>query len=163
MSKYTIREGVWETNSSSVHSITINPRGLRKCNLKPQADGYIHIPLRYFGKDEHTYKSQKDKLSYLLTCVAYMASCGYGDGDYERYYDDYHFKCVEDAIRHYIESSDSDYTILGIKVDHLDKAELDHQSIPEYGEFPIDVNIWDEKSIQNFVFNSYVYLHTDCD
>lgn len=157
--KFTIRNKVWETNSSSVHSIVISDKGLRKSKLKPCKDGYIHIALQYFGKELCVYWEQKDKLSYLLTCAAYMAGCIYGSNDYEHFYGSYYFKNIEEAILNYI----NDPAVLGIKIYDLEKAEIDHQSAPEYGEFPIDVNIWNEKSIQNFVFNSYVALKTDCD
>ncbi len=161
--KYTIRDGVWETNSSSVHSMVVKNTGLRNCRLKPRADGYIHVPLHYYGLEEKYYWTQKEKLAYLLTCVAYMASCGNGTADYDRYYDDYHYQYVNDAVRHYLEEHDKRYDVLGVKVDKLEDAELDHQSIPEFGEFPIAVSIWNEESIQNFIFNSYVGLKTECD
>lgn len=164
--KLTMRNGVWETNSSSVHSITVTEKGLRKCHLKPRADGYIHVELRYFGKDDELFYGQKDKLAYLLTCVAYMCGCGYGcaiSEDYERFYGSYQFQYVEEAVMHYIAEHNPEMQVKGIRVDKLEKAEIDHQSIPEYGEFPIGVSIWNEKSMQDFIFNSYVALHTDCD
>lgn len=162
--KLTIRDGVWETNSSSVHTLTVTEKGLRKCHLKPRDDGYIHIPLRYFGKDDEYFYNQKDKLSYLLTNVAYMCGCGYGDDDYERYYDSYQFKYVEEAILKYIAKHNPEMSVKGLRVDNLEKAEIDHQSMPEYGDFEMkSISIWNEKSMQDFVFNSYIALHTDCD
>ena len=159
MGKYTIRKGVWETNSSSVHSLIVSKDGLRQSQLKVDKDGYIHIPLGRFGRDYHVYTSQEDKLSYLLTCVAYMAGCVYGNDDYEKYYSNYYFEEVEEAILDYL----PEHTAKGIKVSNLSHAELDHQSIPAYGEFPIDVNIWNPRSIQNFVFNDYIMLETESD
>lgn len=159
--KITIREGVWETNSSSVHSISISNKGMRKCKLKPKKDGYIHVKVRYWGTDLEYFPNQKDKLSYLLTCVAYLTGCGNGWADYSNFYEDYRFKYIEEAVRHYYEETTGKYDCLGIKVDNLEKAEIDHQSIPEY-DVPF-VNVWNEKSIQEFIFNSYISLKTDCD
>ena len=160
--KYTIREGVWETNSSSVHSISISNKGLRKCRLKPREDGYIHVRARYFGRELKYYPNQKDKLTYLMVCVAYCCGSRYGCADDEQFYDDYRFKCIEEAVRHYYEETTDKHDCLGIRVDNLEKAELDHQSIPEYGDLPF-VDVWDEVSIQNFIFNSYISLKTDGD
>lgn len=160
--KFTIREDVWETNSSSVHSLVVSDKGLRKCKLRPREDGYIHIKIRYWGKKLEYFPNQKDKLSYLLTCVAYCCGCGYGNDDYERYYDDYRFKYIEEAVVHYYEETTGKSDCLGIRVDNLADAKIDHQSIPEYGEVPF-VSVWDEKSIQNFIFNSYISLKTDHD
>lgn len=160
--KYTIREGVWETNSSSVHSISISSKGMRKCRLKPAKDGYIHVKARYFGTELKYYPNQKDKLTYLMVCVAYCCGSGYGWADYEQFYDDYRFKYIEEAVRHYYEESTGKHDCLGVRVDNLEKAELDHQSIPYGAEVPF-INVWNEKSIQEFIFNSYISLKTDCD
>jgi hypothetical protein len=161
--KITIREGVWETNSSSVHSLVYSEKGLRKSKFKPRVDGFIHVKVGYYGKDEKVYWSQKDKLSYLLTCVAYMCGCAYRSNDYTTYYHSYEFQQVEKAVLDYIKKDDPETTIQGIKVDNLEEAEMDHQTIPEYGEFPIPISIYWEPAIQNFIFNSYIGLETGCD
>lgn len=160
--KMTIRRGVWETNSSSVHSLSVSNKGMRKCKLRPREDGYIHVKVRYWGLNLEYFPNQKDKLSYLLTCVAYCCGCGNGYEDYGQYYDDYRFKYIEEAVRHYYEETTGKADCLGIRVDNLKDAQIDHQSVPECGDIPF-VNVWDEKSIQNFIFNSYISLKTDCD
>ena len=37
-----IRGEIFETNSSSVHSLTFGTYGMEKCKLKVHKDGYIH-------------------------------------------------------------------------------------------------------------------------
>ena len=160
--KRVVRKNVWETNSSSVHSLSVSKKGLEKSELEPSKDGYIHVTMQYFGRELNYYYSQMDKLCYLLVCCCYMAGCVHDINNVNTLYEDYHFQAIQEAVRHYIEQWGR-HDVLGIKVDHLELAELDHQSIPEYGEFPIDVNIWNEESIQDFIFNSYISLKTDCD
>lgn len=65
----TIRRGVFETNSSSTHSIAI-------CALRPgdkpdtlpvEEDGSVHIYRGEFGWEEETYRDAATKASYCLT------------------------------------------------------------------------------------------------
>ena len=68
--KSKTRKGIFETNSSSVHSLVFLNQKLSKPNLKElriDKDGVIKIPLGYFGKDYRIYSSQKEKLSYIMT------------------------------------------------------------------------------------------------
>lgn len=65
-----IRHSVFETNSSSTHSITIKHKGLGNNSMKVQDDGYIHTALGEFGWEIADYRSQEDRLSYLVTMLA---------------------------------------------------------------------------------------------
>jgi len=153
MSKRTIRYGTFETNSSSVHSLVISNEGMEPSELKiRKKDGKIRVLLRYWGKNEAHCTSQLDKLSYICT-RAWCANSHYAldyvvDNDEENY------------VLRYIEEAICDYTgAKGIEL-YIPKGEepgFDHQTAPEYSD---DMNgfcnIWDEKSIQNFVFNKYI-------
>lgn len=147
--KYILRKKVFETNSSSVHSLVISEEGMEESNLPIDEDGYVIAEYGSFGKDGTIYSSQSDKLSYLLTQCYYL-----GGWEYQlRDTNNYHFKHIEEAI--------CDYTgAKGIKIVAGD-PEIDHQEHPEY-ELKF-VNEWDKKSIQNFVFNKYISLLCDCD
>lgn len=148
--KKTIRDKVFETNSSSVHSLCISNDGLEQSELKIHKDGKIHVGFGYFGKDYCIYDSQHEKLSYLMTCLCYIF--GY---DIDNIYESYDFKMIEDAICSYTGAK-------GIKIigDEND-AYIDHQSIP-YDGIEI-INIYDDDEIINFVFNKYISLKTDSD
>ena len=66
-----IRRGVFETNSSSSHSITI----MGKDNLQPPClhvnpeDNRVHVKLGDFGWGPDTLITQEEKLSYLCTMM----------------------------------------------------------------------------------------------
>lgn len=147
--KRNIRYKVWETNSSSVHSLYVDHKGLQKNHLK-RKDGYVIADFGQFGKEYNLYMDQNDKLSYLLTEIFYIKHYS------EDIEDTYEFESLEDAIKDY----DSD--IKGIKVLKKITPEIDHQSIPEYGESKF-VKYWDKSSIQNFLFNKYIGFTTGCD
>lgn len=147
--KRQIRKGVFETNSSSVHSISITPDGRVPSNLPINKRGNIEVALGHFGKEDCLYTEQIDKLSYLMTCIYYMycQDCEYMAQQRE-------FQLIEEAVCKYSGAA-------GIEVISVDNAYLDHQSVP-YGSLEI-INVWDEDEILNFVFNRNVMLRTGCD
>lgn len=145
-----VRIGVFETNSSSVHTVTFSNVGLQDSQL-PMKDGYVIAHYGEFGRDRQTFNSQEDKLSYLVTCCYYLN--GFSDYDIET---SYNFRQIEDVLCNYIPGCQ------GIKIaENSPEPEIDHQSIPE---FDIEiVNIWDEDALINFIFNENILLKTDCD
>lgn len=144
-----IRNEVFESNSSSVHTLTISKAGREPSKFIPDKDGYIHVDYGQFGKNYEIYDSQYDKLSYLVTLCYYCANV-YGETR-----DTYQFKCIEDAIIEYTECN-------GIIIDEVEIPEIDHQSQPWDGDITF-INVYDEDSIIDFVFNKYVALKTSCD
>ena len=78
-----VRISVFETNSSSVHTVTFSNVGLQDSNL-PMKDGYVIAHYGEFGKNRQTFNSQEDKLSYLVTCCYYLN--GFSDYDIETSY-----------------------------------------------------------------------------
>ena len=147
--KKIIRANTFETNSSSVHSLSICSSGREPSEFKLNEDGMIEITFGEFGKNDYLYGSQYDKLSYLITCLHYLS------GFYiENIYDNYEFKAIEEAVCEYSGAK-------GIKIlDYIDPA-IDHQSIPE-GWIEI-INAYDKDEVIDFVFNKYVSLKTTCD
>lgn len=65
-----IRRSVFETNSSSSHSVTILHNGLDKNEMKIHRDGYIHTEIGEFGWEIANYLDQQDRLCYLITMLA---------------------------------------------------------------------------------------------
>lgn len=147
--KRKIRKGVFETNSSSVHSLVISNEGREPSEFKFNNDGEIEIDFGQFGKDERVYTSQYDKLSYLITCLYYLSGWEIND-----IYDRWEFREIKDAICKYTGAT-------GIKILGKQEPEIDHQSQP-YSRIEI-IDIYDEDAVINFVFNKYVSLKTDCD
>ena len=145
-----IRKYVFETNSSSVHTLSVSKDGIEPSKFILDEEGYLHTDFGTFGKNYDIFDSQYDKLSYLITLCYYCAGF-----DIDNIKDSYQFKHIEDAIKKHT-------GCLGIIIDGLEEPEIDHQSQPAYGNIEI-INIYDEDEIINFVFNKYISLKTDCD
>lgn len=145
-----IREDIFETNSSSVHSLVISNDGREPSKFKLNKDGEIEIDFGQFGKDLCLYTSQYDKLSYLITCLYYLSEYD----DISNIYDMWEFKRIQEAVCKYSGAT-------GIKILGEQDPDIDHQSQP-YSEISI-IDVYDEDAIINFVFNKYVSLKTDCD
>lgn len=147
-----IRNGLFETNSSSVHTLSISKDGLEPSKLKLNKNGNIEVEFAEFGKDYMVYDTQYEKLQYLLSFIAYESGYYYCDvSDLEELYEHYNFRTIRDAVCEY--AGANDIVIVG-----EDNAYIDHQSADD-----CVVNLWDEDEIINFVFNKYAALKTDCD
>ena len=157
-----IRRHVFETNSSSVHSISISSKGQQEPDLtikRRKVNGtfgnYIIVPLNYFGKNHYIYNTQEEKLSYLLT-IGYC--CSYSDID--DFINSWDFKNLENQICEYVREFKSCDGIL-IDPKSVPEAGIDHQMLEEYSSIEsFSQNGLDYKT---FVFNEYVSLETDCD
>jgi hypothetical protein len=66
--KKVIRKGVFETNSSSTHSITIADSGKLQ-NTLPITDGKIFVTCEEFGWEQEVHTDAYTKLSYLKTNI----------------------------------------------------------------------------------------------
>lgn len=146
--KKQIRRSVFETNSSSMHSLTFSNEGLEPSYLQVNEDGEIHIELGEFGTEYRIYKDQYNKLSYLLTCLYCLA--GY---NIEEIYQKYEFSVIEKAV--------CDYT--GAKALRIDDSDgrIEHQSAPVFNIEIIDASC--EDTVIGFIFSKYVWLKTDRD
>ena len=166
-----VRNAVFETNSSSVHSITLD--GTNVNNLVVYDDGYVHVRLGYFGKTYDEFYDSYTKLCYaILVCC-----CGYRIPLYCYYPED----CLEDIdgwIEYASELTDTaDYKLIeecvvtelnrqnkscyGIKLIPCNCG-IDHQMADKYeniDQFLTDNNL---SSIHEFIFGKAV-LHTDRD
>lgn len=146
--KRQIRNSVFETNSSSVHSLVYSKDGLEPSKFKKYKDGMIRVDFGQFGKEYVLYDSQYDKLSYLITLLYYEHN------DLESIYESYDFEMIQNAVCEYTGEK-------GIKILNKKEPYIDHQSVPYYD---IDIiNIYDKDQIVNFIFNKNIILKTDCD
>ena len=146
-----IRKGVFETNSSSVHSLQISREGLEPSNLEINKDGNIEVEFGAFDKDERIYNTQYEKLQYLLSFIAYNRGFYYNPSDLDDLYECYDFNNVCEAI--------CDYTgAKGIVIVGDKDAYIDHQSMDD-----CVIDYWYQDNVINFIFNKYVALRTECD
>lgn len=161
-----IRRGVFETNSSSTHSITAMKKVPREpSDLVIGDDGYIHAKLGGYGWEFRTLATQEEKLSYLLT-MAWEKST---EKDY--YYRDPE-RC-ERAISRFMESDEyiriskkiAEYTgCYGILLDNTaeDDAYIDHQSEENYLNIS-NFLYTNNTTILDFVFSPGVTVRTGND
>ena len=161
--KKQIRLETFETNSSSMHTLQISQKHMHKSKLKIADDGYVHVNLtEYYGKDAKDYKGQREKLTYIITWMYIYYGCNLED-------------LFKGALWEEFNTSFADYIGNGCKGIWIDKTMfnggemagdyLDHQSIP-YGIYDSEnciVDLYDTEQLINFIFNPYLWLHTDCD
>lgn len=156
--KRQIRKGVFETNSSSTHSISFCKKELERNNMPIDCDGYIHARFGEFGWEIANYYDQENKLSYLLTMAMHLNGfCTfYGDDideDIEHFMNTDDFKRISGDIADYVGCN-------GIIIDNSE-GYIDHQSREDY--FTLDQFLNENcTDIINFVFGNVV-VHTDND
>ena len=158
---YKIRKGVFETNSSSVHSLTFIPT-YEDSEFFVDANGDITLVLdQYWGREFDEYFSQEDKLKYIASWIY----CYHGE-DYENFRDCYEWMEIEDAVLRYINAHPNrkqiGITARGIKVVVTDECGFDHQSYPNGYERCV-VETWNPDAVVSFVFNHNIGLRTDSD
>jgi len=76
-----VRHGVWETNSSSTHSITIGNQINQEPQLRTNEHGYVEVYCDDYGWGGGPLDTVQEKLEYL---VCYLINC-YIPGCYEPY------------------------------------------------------------------------------
>ena len=180
------RNSIFETNSSSTHSVSI-----RGASNPPQyeytlgayidpADHYIHIPFGEFGWGYDEYEDDYNKLQYLLTMIAETHKSNYYHPDYtsvDEFYNLDDFILLESIVCEHIpgckgiciasEITDKIYDDVtdkeGNPYHSIDiNGYIDHQSYENYtclADFLED----NEITIEEFLFNPYVQLIIDND
>lgn len=153
--RYSIRQNVFETNSSSVHTIQYKHIVRQPSKLRIYSkDHKVHVSCGEFGKELEIYDTQQEKLSYLVTLLAYSSGAVW-DCDAEELYKNYEFELLEGYIKKYCGCN-------GIVVTNLRNADIDHQSQPESGCVDF-INMYDEDKVLDFIFSDEIALKTDCD
>jgi hypothetical protein len=138
-----IRRGVFETNSSSTHSISIaaNTAGLY-VTLMPDADGVITLTGGEFGWGQETYYDAHTKASY---CALDTTN------------DLYLRQLLVDTIKNHTGAKD---VVFDFSDDykHPNYSYIDHQSHGTSHEA-----FSNEQTLKDFIFNPNSYLETDND
>lgn len=68
--KINVRKNIFETNSSSMHSVSVISKKLQHNEMVLDKDGILHTELGEFGWGYDEYFDQATKLSYLVTTKA---------------------------------------------------------------------------------------------
>lgn len=156
-----IRHNVFETNSSSTHSMIIHHNGIQKNEIPIGEDGYIHVKMNEFGWEVRNYYSQYDRLSYLITMFATTSGAHtlwVSDKDElnkvaNDLMNNKWFKGLSKEIAKHAKCK-------GLKIDPSE-GYIDHQSC-EYGSVIEFLNEWDTDAME-FVFGHGIIVHTDND
>ena len=156
-----IRHNVFETNSSSTHSMIIHHNGIQKNEIPIGEDGYIHVKMNEFGWEVRNYYSQYDRLSYLSTMFATTSGAHtlwVSDKDELN-------KVANDLMNNkwfkgFSKEIAKHAKCKGLKIDPSE-GYIDHQSC-EYGSVIEFLNEWDTDAME-FVFRHGIIVHTDND
>ena len=153
--KRQIRSSVFETNSSSVHSLTIAPNGRKRNRIHIDNEGYLAAHFGSFGCSGKFF-SQSEKLSYLVTSLWYAVGC-------PEYLDDlyrsYAWEHLEDAVKEYVPECK------GVRIrdyhyrddDYEAAPYIDHQSVPD-SEWDMIIDMYDKDAVIDFIWNDNVGL-----
>lgn len=153
--KIAVRRNVFETNSSSCHSIVMKNIKRRPSEFELTKRGILKIELGEFGREEAEYDDQYTKLQYLCTLVfAHYNSYGIKQHDFKEVWervkdDDYFWEYrLEKPLIEYIpgmkklEVLPSDWSI-------------DHNSLVDPEEFLNGMDPLD------FIFDDNIILRTE--
>lgn len=153
--KFQKRNSVFETNSSSVHSLTIDSSGRRPNKIKMK-DGYLQAKFGVFDCSGR-FTTQEEKLSYLATVIWYL------DGDLSfdltGMYESYSWELLERAVKDYVPDCKGVRIIGERRSDPFSDGApyLDHQSVPN-SEYDCIIDLYDEDAVIDFIWNDYVGL-----
>ena len=163
-----IRKHVFETNSSSCHSLGLasgcNEHDISSLERYVEIDGYLHMEFGEFGWEEDRYNDAYTKLQYILTFIAMKTP-------------DVCIWCCShpmdmDDINEKLKSSSDFIELNAIIEDELhcngiwmDDGEgyIDHQSHENYATVEDLLSDYGISSARDFIFNNNYYLETDND
>ena len=149
-----IRQQVFETNSSSTHSISISdvdPNMLM--GTLPLVDGNVVLEGGRFGWDQETFHDSQSKASYL---AIYIQSWVPNEEQKQRFKDLFE-KVIQEqtGCQGIVYNFSTDWNVEGKSWSYIDHQSVENQ---EYHYLFEDKNL-----LRNFIFNDNSYLKTDND
>lgn len=160
----SIRRSVFETNSSSTHSVSISKGDLIKPNIANLDE--LNVSFGEYGWEYEEYCYWENKLSYLLTMVLETEAYGIEtskDTWIEEFKELDGYKLLDETIYSVLEAH--------ISLEHYrerdekykcDLGYIDHQSCEDYGSLSGFLE-YNGISAYDFIFNDGVYVITDND
>ena len=145
--KKQVRRSVFETNSSSSHSLTVLKQGVTEYLHVDEISNYVIVNLGEFGWGYDAYKDPETKLSYLITMLKEYtdASCP------EELYNTDEFQEISKVVSDRCECD-------GVIIGDFD-GYVDHQSVDSIHSL-IDQN---GCTIEEFIFDLGIELIIDND
>lgn len=158
-----IRRKIFETNSSSSHSLTISNKGeLEDFNLPLNENGEVLMTFGEFGWGEDSCVNQYEKLQYLLTMVKETEleklDVNKNSNPYELFYNLDGFKAINKVIKQYCNGviiAENELSIKPYNEGHYISSEgyIDHESCEDYSSLE-DFLSYIGIGIKEFIFNS---------
>lgn len=170
-----IRRNVFETNSSSTHSVSISSKNSKYYDSTSldafiEYDNKVHVRFGEFGWEIEDYNLPYDKLQYIVTML--VETEGNSVSCVDELFETDGFKLINDAVADYCHCDgiwiDDDmklesYTWDGKTHYYIEhNGYIDHQSHEDYGsvqDFLDDYRL----DVTQFIFDNGVIVHTDND
>lgn len=156
--KRQIRKSVFETNSSSVHTL-VYPKG--NCNIPISdiaKDGVVTVQcsdFSYCGYVEDLYEKLQYLCSYIALDNPYKKNFDSSEGEYITNKDDIYLDNILYAIKM------KDPSIKELRAIHCECAMFDHQTSPDESSCIVNLNKPDD--INTFLFNDEIKIKLDRD
>lgn len=157
-----VRNNLFETNSSSTHSLVINPdKNFEKnFNLALNNDGMIEVNGWDQNSDYVAYGFY-EKLAYMLSWMYLRENDNpywreyeeplddmiYPDDNFDSSYEDEYSIILEVIQKHYPQ-------VKGFVLKNIDDISWDHQTMPYESDFVI--SIWNDEEVEGYLFNDSV-------
>lgn len=147
------RNSVFETNSSSTHSISLTGSGTIKI-----PNGMLELVCAEYGWEEETYNDPQSKLSYVLTAIQYHTKQSFPDNVLNSTYLAWIKEVLNDVgIVYYPEQLEADtdgYSEFGY---------IDHQATDTMDDLWSDDKDTFKNNMKEFIFNPSWELRTGND
>lgn len=138
-----VRHGVFETNSSSCHSISIKETCDKYETLYPDDEGVFTFTGGEYGWGYETYYDADSKANYVATMCSEFGELSEENDDH--------------TLRDLLESVITEHTGITKFAYDLKDAYIDHQSVNR------DMYSWSREDMKNFIFNPRSELDIDND
>ena len=166
MSKKVIRYNIWETNSSSMHTVTV--RRERDINeyYRPPSDGVITIQLDEYGWGGDPCDDFISKLKYAMSMVLHTEYPGYHDYNEDSVIDQNilenldGYKLLLDAINKHMDCKS--IIIKRNNNSYYPYGYIDHQSYENYNSLHDFLDDWSVDA-ERFLFDDGVVVWIDND
>lgn len=161
-----IRKGVFETNSSSTHSITLH--GLEDKMILPHEKSNIEVSFGEYGWEQEQYRGYqyRDKLSYVLTLIQYHLPYSYdseemGKNIVNTILSSNWYKWLSEMVYDYCKKT------ISVDTDNEDSwspaGYVDHQSTDILDDWWVDDEQKFKENMKQFIFNEKYGFVTDND
>ena len=165
--KKVIRNSVWETNSSSMHTVTVRgKKNVDYVRYNSPINGIIEVSLDEYGWSGPSCDTFKSKLKYALLMVLLTEYPSFN------YYDESFvvdqsvleecqgYKDILDAVRKH---QDCDFILIKRHNNsYYPYGYIDHQSYEDYNSLKDFLDDWNV-DIERFLFDDGVVVHIDND